>query len=138
NGYYNLKTSTDNAFSNGWLQTGDLGYMDDEGFLYVVDRRNDLIISGGENIYPSEIEEALLQIDGIEEAGVAGMVDDEWGKVPFACVVANGVKITQDDILAYLRKSLASFKIPKKIIFVSSLPRNSSRKIMRHSLLKHV
>ncbi|HLQ71479.1 MAG TPA: AMP-binding protein, partial [Bacillota bacterium] len=137
-GYYNNESATQEAIKNGWLRTGDLGYMDGEGFLYVVDRRKDLIISGGENIYPSEIEAVLLRIDGIKEAAVAGMDDDEWGKVPFACVVGDESKVSREYILYRLKASLASFKVPKKIIFVPSLPRNSSRKILRKSLLTYV
>src|SRR5699024_12815126 len=87
NGYYNRDSENKTVFSDGWLATGDLGYIDREGVLYIVDRRKDLIISGGENIYPSEIEGALLTIPGIEEAGVIGTDDDEWGNVAVACIV---------------------------------------------------
>lgn len=138
NGYYNKEKETNKVISNGWLSTGDLGYMDDEGFLYIVDRRNDLIISGGENIYPSEVEEALLKIDGIEEAGVTGITDEEWGKIPVACIVGSDPELTVEKILIPLRDSLAGYKIPKRFFFVDSLPRNSSQKIMRRVLLNYV
>lgn len=138
NGYYNRDSENKTVFSDGWLATGDLGYIDREGFLYIVDRRKDLIISGGENIYPSEIEGALLTIPGIEEAGVIGKDDDEWGKVPVACIVKMNPSITKESILSVLKDLLASYKIPKEIIFMDRLPRNSSQKLMRGELLKHI
>src|SRR5690625_2025692 len=111
--------------------------MDDEGYLYIVDRRNDLIVSGGENIYPSEVEEALLKIKGIEDVGVTGIDDDKWGKVPIACIVGDE-KITHEYIIASLKDTLAGYKIPKKVYFVESLPRNSSQKLMRGAMLSYI
>src|SRR5699024_10489138 len=102
-------------------------------FLYVVDRRSDLIISGGENIYPSEIENVLLKIPEIKEAGVTGMNDEKWGKVPVAYVVLNK-PIDPDEILQLAAKDLAKYKIPKKIFFVDNLPRNAANKLVRRQL----
>ncbi|TWT26442.1 o-succinylbenzoate--CoA ligase [Planomicrobium sp. CPCC 101110] len=118
---------------DGWLHTGDIGYLDEEGFLYVVDRRSDLIVSGGENIYPAEIEKVLLGHPAVREAGVCGMPSDEWGEVPAAFVVlSNGVEA--DELLAFCRGQLASYKLPKSIKAVDSLPRNASNKLLRREL----
>src|SRR5699024_3683661 len=87
NGYDNNLIANKESFSNGWFKTGDLGYIDDEGFLYVVERRTDLIISGGENVYPSEVESKLLQLEGVADVGVFGVENEKWGAVPVACVV---------------------------------------------------
>lgn len=134
NGYVENKVANQESFIDGWLKTGDLGYFDEEGFLYVVERRSDLIISGGENIYPSEIESALLQIPGVNDAGVFGKKDQEWGAVPIACVVRERETITEQEIISFLTKHLATYKIPKRYIFVEELPRNASNKLMRHRL----
>ncbi|SER99535.1 2-succinylbenzoyl-CoA synthetase [Gracilibacillus ureilyticus] len=133
-GYYNHEEANKKAFYDGWLYTGDLGYKDEQGFLYVIDRRSDLIISGGENIYPAEIEDCLLSIRGVEEAGVAGMSDPYWGQVPAAFIVRNNTELTETVILDFCKKELASYKIPKKIYFVRSLPRNATSKLQRHKL----
>lgn len=133
-GYYANESATRKTFTDGWLKTGDLGYVDEDGFLYVVDRRKDLIISGGENIYPSEIENVLSDMDCIREVGVVGKQDDTWGRVPVAFVVANGERCSEDKVQAYAEKYLAKYKIPKQIIFVDQLPRNASNKLVRHRL----
>ncbi|SHM91579.1 o-succinylbenzoate--CoA ligase [Gracilibacillus kekensis] len=128
-GYYQHKKQ-----SNEWLRTGDLGYFDEEGFLYVVDRRSDLIISGGENIYPAEIEEVLLMMDGIVEAGVTAEEDKQWGQVPVAYIVKNDKQLTTDRIKDYCKDRLANFKVPKQIHFRDQLPRNATNKLQRHKL----
>ena len=112
--------------------------MDEAGFLYVVDRRTDLIISGGENIYPSEIESVLSGMDGIIEVGVVGMVDEIWGQVPVAFVVKDNETITKKEIISYAQEKLAGYKIPNKICFVDHLPRNASNKLVRKDLLKMI
>ncbi|WP_409293431.1 o-succinylbenzoate--CoA ligase [Peribacillus sp. SCS-37] len=134
-GYYNLAAETEKAIRGGWLFTGDIGYLDDEGFLYVLDRRSDLIISGGENVYPAEIEAALLQHEHVFEAGAAGMPDEKWGEVPVAFVVpSEGTRISETELLAHCRKMLASYKVPSRIISVAVLPRNASGKLVRREL----
>ncbi|MFC4404800.1 o-succinylbenzoate--CoA ligase [Gracilibacillus xinjiangensis] len=135
-GYYKCEDANSSSFKDGWLLTGDLGYKDMEGFLYVVDRRSDLIISGGENIYPAEIENCLLSMDAIAEAGVVGQTDPTWGQVPVAFVIKNEPELTSDQILAYCKEKLARYKIPKHIKFVQSLPRNATNKLQRHKLLE--
>ncbi|GAA0350613.1 o-succinylbenzoate--CoA ligase [Oceanobacillus oncorhynchi subsp. oncorhynchi] len=132
-GYYNRPEANEKSFSDGWLGTGDVGYLDEEGFLYVVDRRSDLIISGGENIYPSEIENVLLQIEGIREAGVTGLTDKEWGEIPVAFVVTDKT-ITKEEILSFLKDKLARYKQPKEIHFMDQLPRNAANKLVRQAL----
>ena len=136
-GYYNRQKATLQSIQNGWLYTGDLGYKDDEGVLYVVDRRSDLIISGGENIYPAEIESVLHSHDKIEEAGVTGIEHEKWGKVPVAFIVQkNGKEISKHEIIDYCQKYLANYKVPHAIYFVDELPRNAANKLQRHKLLE--
>ncbi|KYG91409.1 2-succinylbenzoate-CoA ligase [[Bacillus] sp. KCTC 13219] len=118
---------------NGWLLTGDIGYLDDEGYLYVVDRRADLIISGGENIYPAEIENALLAHPNVLEAGVCGIADDKWGQVPIAFIIQKQA-VSEEELRAFCEHKLASYKLPKRFYFVESLPRNGSNKLLRRKL----
>ncbi len=136
-GYFNREESTSEAIKDGWLYTGDLGFLDEDGFLYVVDRRSDLIISGGENVYPAEIEALLVSHPSVKDAGVTGMPDDRWGQVPVAFVVSDGEKeLLEEALLSFVREQLAGYKIPKKIYVVERLPRNASNKLMRRELLK--
>lgn len=132
-GYFKNEAANKQKIIDGWLHTGDLGYLDEAGYLYVVDRRTDLIISGGENIYPSEIENALVKIPQIKEAGVVGVADDTWGEVPVAYVVLHE-PISKTDILQKLSKQLAKYKLPKKIKFIDEMPRNASNKLVRKKL----
>ncbi|WP_217589106.1 o-succinylbenzoate--CoA ligase [Lentibacillus saliphilus] len=134
-GYYKREQATKESFENGWLRTGDLGRLDQDGFLYIVDRRHDLIISGGENIYPSEIESVLYGVTGINEAAVVGKEDPEWGQVPVAFVVRSDSNLEQNDILDHVSRQLAGYKVPKEIYFVDALPRNATNKVMRYKLV---
>ena len=114
-----------------------MGYLDEEGYLYILDRRTDLIISGGENIYPAEIEAVLLAHPDVEEAGVCGQSDPQWGQVPLAFVrIHSGSKIQPTTLLAYARERLAHYKLPKAIHIVEQLPRNAAGKLMRRELLR--
>ncbi len=124
---------TTGSVEGGWLKSGDIGYLDKDGYLFVVDRRSDLIISGGENIYPAEIENVLLMHPSIEEAGVCGMEDVTWGQVPIAFVTIKS-EVTEQTILEFCKMNLASYKLPKRIVFVDHLPRNSSNKLVRRKL----
>ncbi|SFD93552.1 2-succinylbenzoyl-CoA synthetase [Lentibacillus persicus] len=137
-GYYNNAEATRKSITNDWLATGDLGYTDHDGFLYVVDRRKDLIISGGENIYPAEIESVLAGMEAIREAGVVGKRDEKWGQIPVAFVVTDHPSVTSEDIQSYLHRHLASYKVPKEIYFIETLPRNASNKLVRNKLLEHI
>lgn len=120
---------------NGWLPTGDIGYFDEEGYLYIVDRRSDLIISGGENIYPAEIENTLVAHSKVIEAGVCGQADEQWGNVPIAFVVVNE-ETTEEELKYFCEAQLARYKVPKAFKFVEELPRNASNKLLRRELKK--
>ena len=120
---------------DGWLHTGDIGYLDEDGYLYVVDRRADLIISGGENIYPAEIENALMSHPAIREAGVCGIENATWGQVPIAFIVLHSV-VTEEELVQFCSERLAKYKIPKGFYFVDYLPRNASNKLMRRKLIE--
>ncbi|MBB2480869.1 o-succinylbenzoate--CoA ligase [Bacillus sp. APMAM] len=134
-GYLNRPEANQNSFCEGWLKTGDIGYVDEEGYLFVMDRRSDLIISGGENIYPAEIEEVLLAHPNVEEAGVTGIKDEVWGQVPIGFVVLNH-SVSEEELISFCRKKLAKYKIPKKLYKVESLPRNASNKLLRRRLIE--
>ncbi|CAM3857341.1 o-succinylbenzoate--CoA ligase [Aeromicrobium ponti] len=131
-GYLNREEETSKRIKDGWLSTGDIGYLDTEGFLYVLDRRSDLIISGGENIYPAEIEGVLVSHPSIADAGVIGMKDDVWGEVPVAFVA--GEVLDEEEITQYCLGKLAKYKVPKRILQIDKIPRNASKKILRRKL----
>lgn len=134
-GYWNAPTETAAVLQDGWFRTGDLGFIDKEGFLYVVDRREDLIISGGENVYPAEIEAVLSKHGDIEEAAVVGIADDEWGQVPAAVIVVRkGSSLTEDDVRSFCRQRLAAYKVPRRVVFTVELPRNAAGKVSRPRL----
>ncbi len=134
-GYLFREKATAEKIKNGWLHTGDIGYVDEEGFLYVLDRRADLIISGGENIYPAEIEGILLSHREVADAGVIGVKDENWGQVPAAfIVVEKGSKLKSEELITFCQQKLAKFKVPKKIIFIDRLPRNAAKKLLRRNL----
>jgi O-succinylbenzoic acid--CoA ligase len=135
-GYAGRPAETARAFHDGWFATGDIGYLDEEGFLYVLDRRADLIISGGENVYPAEVEAALASHPDVIEAGVCGWPDPQWGQVPVAFVHLRADSSTSaDDLLSYAGERLARYKLPRAIYFVEQLPRNASGKLLRRELL---
>ncbi|MCP8967584.1 o-succinylbenzoate--CoA ligase [Ectobacillus ponti] len=123
--------------ADGWLYTGDIGYLDEDGFLYVLDRRSDLIISGGENIYPAQIEEVLLSHPAVAEAGVVGREDAAWGQVPVAFVKLQA-DVSEEELLSYCRGKLAKYKVPKAVHFVEKLPRNASKKLLRRELKRMI
>jgi long-chain acyl-CoA synthetase len=134
-GYHNLLEATAKAKRGDWFITGDLAKIDDEGYLYIVDRKNDMIITGGENVYPREVEELLLSHPSVAECAVVGKPDAYWGEAIHAFVVAkSGQAVTGPDLTAFCRAALAPYKIPKGVHFVDALPRNSMGKILRRSL----
>lgn len=136
-GYWNNPAATAEAIRDGWLHTGDIGYVDEEGFLYVLDRRSDLIISGGENVYPAEIEAVLAAHPAVAEAGVAGVPDERWGKVPVAFVRPKpGARLTEEDVKRHCAERLARYKQPVRVHFVAELPRNAAGKLVRKDLLR--
>ena len=130
--YYNDPAATKAALRNGWLHTGDIGYRDEEGDLFVLQRREDLIVSGGENVYPAEVERVLRSHPQVAEAVVFGAPDAQWGQRAAALVQpAHGASISDDGIGRFLRERLASYKIPRQIVFVKALPLTASGKIQR-------
>jgi acyl-CoA synthetase (AMP-forming)/AMP-acid ligase II len=134
-GYWRDPEETAAAFAGGWFHTGDIGVRDDDGYLYIVDRLKDMIVSGGENVASSEVERALYEHDSVLEAAVVGRPDDRWGEVPVAVVVLrrDGTS-TEDALLEHCRARLARYKVPKEITFVDALPRNPSGKVLKREL----
>jgi o-succinylbenzoate---CoA ligase len=133
-GYHRLPDATASALIDGWLHTGDYGFLDESGFLYVLDRRDDLIVTGGENVYPAEVEAALLSHSAVEEAAVIGEPDPEWGQRVVAIVRATR-EIGPNELQAYCRASLASYKVPAVIRFrTEPLPRTAAGKLIRREL----
>jgi fatty-acyl-CoA synthase/long-chain acyl-CoA synthetase len=135
-GYWNRPEETARTLtSDGWLRTGDAGIMDEEGYIYIQDRIKDMIISGGENIYPAEVESALFGHEDVADVAVIGVPDDRWGEAVKAIVVAKpGRTPDPADIIAHARQHIAGFKCPKTVDFVEALPRNPSGKILRREL----
>jgi fatty-acyl-CoA synthase len=135
-GYWNDSAATEEAFAGGWFHSGDLVRSDDEGFLYVVDRKKDMIISGGENIYCAEVENALAGHPGVLDVAVIGAKHERWGETPVAVVVAADPTAppTLDDLVAWSRDRLASYKKPTVVVLVDDLPRNASGKVAKQEL----
>ncbi len=131
-GYWNRPEATEEAFKGGWFHSGDLARMDTDGDLYIVERKKDMFISGGENVYPAEVENAIYELPQISEAAVIGIKDEKWGEVGRAVVaLKEGQPLTAGDILAYLSDRLAKYKIPKSVVFVDMLPRNAAGKVLK-------
>ena len=138
-GYLNRPEATAETIVGGWLKTGDLGYMDEDGFIYIVDRKKDLIISKGINIYPREIEEVLMNNPHIKAAAVIGVPDEKSGEVPVAYVeLEDGTNINERAIKTYLKEHLANFKLPKSIIIVDELPKNATGKVLKRVLKEQI
>jgi fatty-acyl-CoA synthase len=134
-GYWRDPDATAAAFAGGWFHTGDIGVRDEDGYLYIVDRLKDMIVSGGENIASSEIERVLYEHESVLEAAVIGQPDARWGEVPVAFVVSReGAVTTADELIAHCRAQLARFKVPKAITFLDALPRNPSGKVLKRQL----
>jgi fatty-acyl-CoA synthase len=134
-GYWNRPDATDESFTDGWLHTGDAARQDDEGYYYIVDRWKDMYISGGENVYPAEVENAIYQLPGIAEAAVFGVADERWVEVGRAVVVRReGATLTESDIVRHCVERLAKFKVPKSVVFVDELPHNATGKILKREL----
>lgn len=134
-GYWNNPNATKNVLRDGWYRSGDLGKFDEEGYLYVVDRLKDMIISGGENIYSAELEAVISTIPGVVEVAVVGIPDSKWGEIPKAYIVKEkGANLTADSVIEVCKEYLASYKCVKEVEFVSALPRNAVGKILKHIL----
>lgn len=138
-GYYKRDEANEEAFRGGWFHTGDVGYKDEDGYYYIVDRIKDMIIRGGFNVYPREIEEVLMSHPEISLAAAIGVPDDEYGEEVKAYVILeNGSKLTADDVLAWGKKQLAAYKYPRMVEIVSSLPLGPTGKILKTELRKRV
>ncbi len=134
-GYWKMPEATAKAVRDGWLWTGDIGYMDEEGYVYIVDRSKDMIISGGENIYPREIEEILFTHPDIADAAVIGIPNPQWGEEVKACVVVKeGQNLSESAILDFCRENLAHYKCPKTVDLIDEIPRNLSGKVLKKDL----
>ena len=137
-GYWNRPDANASSFTDGWLHTGDAARIDDEGFYYIVDRWKDMYISGGENVYPAEVENVLHQLTAIAEAAVIGIPSEQWGETGMAIIaVKPGHAITEAEIHAHCQTNLARFKRPHRITFVEALPRNATGKIHKPTLRKN-
>lgn len=135
-GYWNNPTATADAIREGWLHTGDLAVYDDEGYYTIIGRLKDMIISGGENIYPAEVESAMHAHDAIAEAALIGLPDKKWGEVGCAIIVVKpGQFLTEDDLISFLRERLARYKVPKSVVFVEELPKTGPGKIDKKQLV---
>ena len=136
-GYYGNPEGTQEAIRNGWLYTGDLARMDEEGFFYIVDRKKEMIVSGGENIYPREIEETLITHPAVADVAVVGIPDPDWGESVKAFVVLKeGEMIGEQEVIDFCKKHLASYKKPKTVVFIPTIPRNPSGKALKRLLIE--
>jgi long-chain acyl-CoA synthetase len=135
-GYWNMPEETAKAITpDGWFRTGDAGFLDEDGYLFIHDRVKDMIVSGGENVYPAEVENVLMAHPGIADVAVIGVPSEKWGETPKAMVVrASGSDVTEADAIAYAREHLARFKCPTSVDWVDELPRNPSGKILKKDL----
>jgi acyl-CoA synthetase (AMP-forming)/AMP-acid ligase II len=134
-GYWNKPEATAEALQDGWLHTGDLCTVDEDGFITICDRMKDMIISGGENIYPAELENVLAGCPEVTEAAVIGLESKKWGETPLAIVVAApGTAPTPESLKAYCKENLAGYKVPQLYEMVDALPRNASGKLLKPTL----
>jgi acyl-CoA synthetase (AMP-forming)/AMP-acid ligase II len=133
-GYWNRPDATAEAIRDGWLHTGDVAVVDKDGYVYIHDRIKDMIISGGENVYPAEIENVLLQHSGIADVAVIGRPSQRWGETPLAVVVRKDDALTEDEVLAFTEGKLARYKRPTGVVFVDEIPRNPSGKALKRVL----
>jgi fatty-acyl-CoA synthase len=130
-GYWNNPKATAEAFAGGWFHSGDLATRDAEGYLRLVDRKKDMIVSGGENIYPAEVERVLREHPAVTDAAVIGVPHPRWGETPVAYVVGAG---EADELIEHCRERLASYKKPSAVVFVDALPRNATGKVLKREL----
>jgi len=134
-GYWQMPETTAESITDGWLHSGDVARCDADGYYYIVDRWKDMYISGGENVYPAEIENVLYAHPAVAEAAVVGVPDPTWQEVGRAVVVlAPGAEATADDLIAFCRERLARYKVPRSVVFVDALPRNPAGKVLKNQL----
>ena len=132
--YWRNPEATAETIVDGWLHTGDIGRMNSEGFVYIEDRLKDMIISGGENVYPAEIEKLLMEMEEVRDCAVIGQPSERWGESPFAIVVPAAPDVNASDVLNFCNGRLARFKMPCGVAFAEEIPRNSSGKILKRIL----
>ncbi len=136
-GYWNKPEETAKAMRGDWLLTGDIGHRDDDGYFYITDRKKDMLLVNGINVYPREVEEIIYQYPGVKEVAVIGIPDARKGEQPLAFVAANdGVAIDEKALIQFLRTKLADYKVPRRIEIVTALPRNATGKILKTTLRK--
>jgi acyl-CoA synthetase (AMP-forming)/AMP-acid ligase II len=134
-GYWNRPEATAKAIVDSWFLTGDAGYFDEEGYLYIHDRVKDMIVSGGENIYPAEVENAIFGHPAVADVAVIGVPDAKWGEAVKAIVVRKqAASVTPEEIIAHARERIAGYKLPKSVDFIDALPRNPTGKVLRREL----
>ncbi len=133
--YWNRPEENEKIFRDGWFSTGDLGRIDEDGFLYIVGRKKDMIKSGGENVYPAELELVMVEHPDIEAASVVGIPDQAWGEAVCAAIVLkNGRELSESAFTDYCKANMARFKVPKRVRFVDELPRNATGKVLKHEV----
>jgi acyl-CoA synthetase (AMP-forming)/AMP-acid ligase II len=138
-GYYGMPEATAEVIRDGWLYTGDLARADEEGFLYIVDRKKDMIVTGGENVAAREVEEVLFTHPDILKAAVLGMPDPKWGeRVTAAVVLRQGRDVSADEIRGFLKERLAGYKVPKEVVFVTEFPESGAGKVQKNVLKKRL
>ena len=134
-GYWNNPEATEASIKDGWLLTGDIGRLDEEGYIYITDRKKDMLLVNGINVYPREVEEVIYQFDGIKEAAVVGVSDPRKGEMVVACVArVEGRELDETALLAFLKTKLAAYKLPRKVMKMEALPRNATGKILKTNL----
>jgi long-chain acyl-CoA synthetase len=136
-GYWNRPAETAEVLRDGWLLTGDIGYVDNDGYFYITDRKKDMLLVNGINVYPREIEEVVYQFPGVKEAAVIGIPDARKGEQPLAFVAPDeGIQLDEKMLHKFIRERLADYKVPRKIVFLSALPRNATGKVLKTELRK--
>jgi len=134
-GYWNQPEETTKALRNGWLLTGDVGHRDDDGYFFITDRKKDMLLVNGINVYPREIEEVIYQFPGVKEAAVIGQPDPRKGEQPVAFVALNeGVRLDEKSLQQFVRGKLADYKVPRRVTILAALPRNATGKILKNAL----
>ncbi len=137
-GYWNRPDANESSFEDGFLKTGDATRVDEDGFFFVVDRWKDMYISGGENVYPAEVESVIYQMDGIGEVAIIGIPDDKWVEVGRAIVVPKeGAELDEASIINHCRENLARFKVPQSVVFIDEIPHNATGKVLKRELREH-